>query len=377
MSESVQKLGRLLLLDIITFAPTDYEWLNHFFDVSSRVLVCVSPAAILLLLFINPKIRQRKRPEDRFMFWECVLVLILLGIEIAQEIYLHLPHEVLPVFMSIAWAAVELCYMLTILQWMVFVDYSLYHSMDHVRRSYKFAVLPVLFVIAAEVIQDVLLFCSDASGAAFFVFVYGLQLAKLAVELGYIIKAIQLVSHHRKETREPRFLSLGAFIIPFVVGNLVRYYDAPMLTLGVLLTCIAVSRRERYLDRDTGFYNRQFLKFLSKYRDRKKYTEGNGILIKVPDREEVMAGILRDLKPGGSMVFVLEEKRFLIFSESLRGSAVKLAVKTFTEAAEACDPPFTPVFQTVKQQRMESAEAFACRLLEGGEDSAVPKGVTR
>ncbi|MBQ6442575.1 MAG: hypothetical protein IJJ13_08310 [Lachnospiraceae bacterium] len=56
MSESVQKLGRLLL-DIITFAPTDYEWLNQFFDVSFRVLVCVSPAAILLLLFINPKIR--------------------------------------------------------------------------------------------------------------------------------------------------------------------------------------------------------------------------------------------------------------------------------------------------------------------------------
>ena len=41
----------------------------------------------------------------------------------------------------------EFLYMLAILQWMVFVDYSLYRSEDHIKRRYKHAVLPILVII--------------------------------------------------------------------------------------------------------------------------------------------------------------------------------------------------------------------------------------
>ncbi len=371
--DTLKEFGTILF-SIISFGWTENERVNVFIYYTSTPLLFVGAGTIILLLILNKRIRKRKRPEDRFMFWECILVLILLGTEIFQAFDGLLPVSAVYFFAGLASAVREFCYLLTILQWMVFVDYSLYRSPDHIRRRYKYAIFPILALMVMEVIQDIAIFGPYEFTPAAFVFMYVLQFIKLAVELGYIIRAVLLVVRHRKETREPRFLSLGAFIIPFVLGLEFRIYDASLIAFGVLLTCIAAGRRDRYLDYDTGFYNKEFLGFLSRYRDRKKYDGGNGILIRAEGRKEDMAKILKELRPEGSNVFFLGDDQFLILSESLRGSAVKMAVMTFTEAAESYEPPFTPVIRSASRKNGESAEAFADRLLDGGENHAAPKG---
>ena len=76
-----------------------------------------------------------------------------------------------------------------------------------------------------------------------------------------------------------------------------------------------------------------------------------------------MVKLLEELRPSGSSVFMLSKDRYLIISEALRGSAAKLAVSTFIEAAEESPDAFRPNVTTVSRGRDESAEDFAERLL--------------
>ena len=169
-----------------------------------------------------------------------------------------------------------------------------------------------------------------------------------------------------------------------VIHDLLTYSDTPyeglnrfiefsslammIISAAAILIFIAVNpklrRRERYLDHETGFFNRDYLGCLSKYRDKKEYTGGNGILIDAKGHRRDMATLLEELKPFDSNIFALGEDRFLLLSESLRGSAVNMAVNTITDAAEKEKEPYTPGIKTIERGSKESAEAFAERLLK-------------
>ena len=375
MMEILQKAGEAIL-NMISFSYTGIDELDWFIYYSSIVLQFISAAAVVILLIKNPRLRQRKRPEDRFMFWECILVLILLGIEIFMGFDTYLPFEMMLVTMSVMPLFTEFIFMLIIMQWMVFVDYSLYRSPDHIRRRYRFAILPIIIVMGIDAAQLIATQFMPEITDALIAFVTFVQYAQVIVELCYILTAVRLVIVYGKECREPRFLRLSAFIVPFILANLVRPYDASLMALGILLTYLAVLRRDRFLDHDTQFYNRAFLEYTGKYRDKKQYTGGNGILVDARGHGEDMAGILRELKPQDSNVYVLEKDHYLLLSESLRGSAVQCAVMNISEAAKTSDPPYSPKIITIKRGKEESADAFATRLLESDAAEAASKGVT-
>ena len=370
--EALQQLGQIIL-NTITFSFTGIDAVDWFMYYSSTVLLFVFAAAILVLLAKYPMLRQRRRPEDRFMFWECILLLILLGVEILMAFEAFLPYDGMIFAATFLPVVADFIFMLIIMQWMVFADYSLYRSPDHIRYRYRFAILPILTVMGINIVQLVL--TNSAITELSIALNVIAQIAQVAVELCYVLTAVHLVVTYEKESREPRFLRLSAFIIPFIIGNLIRSYDAAMLALGILLTYAAVMRRDRFLDHDTQFYNRSFLEYTGKYRDQKKYTGGNGILINASGRGEDMASILRELKPVDSNVFVLEKDQYLLLSESLRGSAVKLAVDTITEAAEGASPPYKPEIRAEKRGREESASAFALRMLNNSTGNAALKEV--
>lgn len=352
------------LFYLLTYSETDHDGLNRFIEVSSLVLAIAMTAALLILIFSHRRLYRHKRYEDKLVFSECILVLIALLMEIFGNLLPGLSGRAAFFYQYIAPPIEELLYMAVILQWMVFVDYMLYRSRDHVRRRYRLAVFPILVVLGLDILQGLFIYvpAEESSGTLSMIFCF--QLLKLLVEFGCIFFTIRLVTLHEKESRQPRFLKLSAFIIPFVIGVLFRFYDESMMALGILLTYGAVLRRDRYLDYETGFYNRAFLDFLSTYRDRNQYEGGNGILIRGEGHKEAMAKLLRELMPQDANVFYLGEDQFLVLSETLRGSAAKMAVLTIREAAESENPPFSPQVKAAKRKPEETAEGFAGRLLE-------------
>ncbi len=352
------------LFYLVTYSETDYELLNRIVFSTSDISVIVMAVALLLLILLYPKLREHKRFEDKLVFSECVLMLIALSLTIVKSIVTEQETPLANFFWYYSPTVQECLYMLTILQWLVFVDYSLYRSRDRIRRRYKGAIIPILLVVGFDVFQDILAYGLNIETEWMLTGLLLAYIAKFAVEFGYIFLAIRLVVRYGKESRQPRFLRLSAFIIPFVLGILFRFYDMPMMALGVMLTYIAVIRRDRYLDHDTGFYNHAFLDFLSTYRDRKKYEGGNGFMIHAPGHKEAMAKILKEMMPEDSNLFYLGEDRFLVLSESLRGSAAKMATNTIREAAENAQDPFIPEITVAKRGNDESAGTFANRLLK-------------
>ncbi|MCR5790295.1 MAG: hypothetical protein K6G83_10460 [Lachnospiraceae bacterium] len=351
-----------ILFHLMTYSWTGNPAIDRFIIYSSTVLMVVLAAILLAILLKDPHMKQRKRPEDRFMFSECILVLLLLASNLLMNIA-DLTDAGWPRIMYFVPLIEEILYLLTILQWMIFVDYSLYRSRDHIRRRYKHALIPVIVVAGSGIAQTVISIMTGEMTDAMIVSVYILEFCNFAVELGYILTAVILVKKYDKQNREPKFLRLEAFIIPFVLGTLFRLYDASFMALGIVLTYGSILRRDRYLDHETGFYNRDFLEYRGKYRDEKEYEGGNGILITAAGHGKEMAELLRKLKPAGALLFALGGDCFLLLSESIRGSAVKMAVMTITEAAEASEAAFTPEIRTAVRGREETAGAFAARLM--------------
>ena len=350
------------LFYLLTFSDTKYIRLNEFLDTSSFVMAIVMTAGILLLIFLNPRLREHKRYEDRLIFSECMLVLIALLLDIFTTIGGYAGSMVEPFLVYIAPTLEELLYILVILQWVVFVDYSLYRSRDHIRSRRRFLLLAVLLVLLLDVGQSVLIYVRPLWMGDSLLILYLFQILKFVVEFACIFCAIRMVVRYSKESRQPKFLSLSAFIIPFVIGVLFRFYDESMMALGVILTYGAVIRRDKYLDPETGFYNEAFIDYISTYRDRKQYEGGNAFLISAPGHKKECAEILKQVMPEDANLFCLEEGGFLVLSESLRGSAAGLAVQTIVEMAESSDPSFTPEVSTAKRRKEETAEQFTERL---------------
>ncbi len=80
------------------------------------------------------------------------------------------------------WFIESAVYMFTILQWLVFIDYSLYRSMDHVRRRYRYAAIPIFIVAGLDLIGDILLYIPEDVTAIIFNYAMLAEAAKSFAE---------------------------------------------------------------------------------------------------------------------------------------------------------------------------------------------------
>lgn len=354
-----------ILYKLMTYSTTGVEEIDMFLWYSSTVLLLAATVGILFFIFLNPNLKEHKRLEDKMIFWECIMVLALIAWELFDRLGDSLEGGVWDYVFYIMPSLANYVYIMTILQWVVFVDYCLYRSPDHIKRRYRHAAIPVFALVGLDLIQSYLIFVMKLEGDYVMLLSDILQFVTMIIELGYIMIAVNLVLTHSKESREPRFIRLSAFIVPFVLGCIFRFYDASLMALGIILTYGAVKRRDKFIDPETGFFNMEFLSFMSKYHDKNKYTGGNGILITAPGHVKDMSKILFDLKPADSTVFALAGERFLLLSEALRKSAAKMAVLTITDAALSSPAAFSPTILTGMRKQDESATDFVDRLLRG------------
>ena len=350
---------------LLMYMDTGNKAIDDFVYNSSTIMEILSVIGVVWLVAKNENIRTGKRPEDRFIFWQCAMVttqnvlqLLLIPLSEAKGRWADFAF-----YGSITVA--EMLYLFNVLQWLVFVDYCLYRSMDHIRRRYRHAALPVVGVLVLDIIHTLVAVKIIHIGEADIYLKMLMETGKIAIEISYILTAIYIERKHAKESREPQFLRLEAFIIPFLFGALFRYYDASMMGFGIILTYQAVKRRDAFLDPKTDFYNRDFLLYLARYRDRKKYPPMSAIGFYVPGHGDALSELLGEVKPEHCSVAAYEKDRFLLLNDELTPSAEKMAVSLVTEECKLLAPPFEPEAFIAKQGKEESAEAFINRLLNG------------
>ena len=257
------------LLGLLSYSNSGYETVDSFVWTSSWLLDIAAIAGVTAFILLNPELREHKRTDDRLLFFECVLVICMNLLDVLLIPLTGSSQAWTGYAFVVSLTVIELLCLMIILQWLVFVDYSLYRSIDHIRRRYTHAVIPVVVLFILDLIQNVVLFGQKDAPEIMHVLARMIYFGERTVEMCYIVMAILLVKKHSRERREPRFIRLEAFIIPFVLGMLFRFYDGALISLGIILTYGAVVRRDRFLNSDTGFYNRDFLDHYGAYRDKR------------------------------------------------------------------------------------------------------------
>lgn len=335
----------------LMYQPTGNDTFDEIVFYSSFFMELAAAVGVVIIVLKNESLRKRKRPIDRLVFGACTLVLTqnVLDMSLVPLVMIDEPWEA-PVFYTLL-VVNEMLYLAIILQWLICVDYSLYHSVDHIRRRYRYAALPILVVAALETIRIFVATRELDNGDWIVVLTNALHAFKVAVEIGYILIAVMLVKRHDKERREPRFLWLEAFIIPFVIGSLVRYYDAPLLGFGIIFTYAAMSRRDKYIDFKTGLYNSSFLDCIGEYWDKKGYPDASALLAASPGHDEEMAGILSEIQVPNCYIIELGSGRFVLLSHKVRKSALRMTEGLLKDAAQEAEPTFAVVTHDMK--RME------------------------
>ncbi len=337
-------------------------WTSFFAEIIAAI-------GVLLIILLNEPVRKRLRTQDRLIFWQCVMVFVLNVLQVSLVPMVYSGIEVSDPIFLVALLINEVLYMSVILQWLICVDYSLFYSEDHIRRQYRKAAIPILIVAVFETMHSLVYYFNqndelpiigkwaDMGMDALYVF-------KLIVEISYILQAVYMVRKYEKIKKEPSFLRLDAFIIPFVFGVLFRFYDASFAGYGVILTYIAMKRRDRYINFKTGLYNDKYLDYLCSYWDKKEYHGASALLMHAEENSRQFVEILSDIKIQDTFIINMSQDKFLLITGAVKNSALKMAELMISEQAADADEPFAPKMISLKRSSTQSMTEFGDRIKE-------------
>ncbi len=327
-----------------------FIWYTSFFMEFAAVF------GIILLILLNKPLRKRTRTEDKMLFAECIMVMAqnVLDISLVPMVIIDTDWSI--AMFNISLIINEVLYILIILQWLICINYSLHHSIDHIKRRYFRAAIPVVVIAVLNILQYVLVVYEVGER---FLNYDVLQAGKFIVEFCYVATAVYIEKRHEKQSREPKFMRLSAFIIPFVIVVLIRFYDAPLLALAVILTYQSMKRHDSFLDDTTGLYNEKYLDHLAAYWDKKGYKGSSAIIVSAPGNGEAAAQLVRDYKISDCYNIALANERFVFFTESLRDSAAKMAIQLLKEGAAMSPAPFSIGVKCINRIDGQSTMEFA------------------
>ncbi len=279
-------------------------------------------AAILLLvglLFVRFQSYIKSSFSGQLFRSLCWLALIVSGIE-AAAYYLYMidwdGYE-RTIFVMIGMR--DIAGVLVVAQWLILVEYLLHKSKDLIRRHYPIRLVPAGIAILLSFVIMIVGTGSKNYDEIEPILTLLMDITDYVIIL-YMIASYALIFIEQKIVKMPLFLSFTPFIIPALVGEIWNTYTdfAGMglgFAVGLMLMNFSLINWLVYIDLNTGFYNRNFLKYLGDYEKKRGYEGESAFFFWGPHDREKMAGILRRFMPDNSECVVLDKGRFMIVSE--------------------------------------------------------------
>ncbi len=339
------------------------------------------------LLFVSRKLRKSGQKEDAA--FRCLIYTV------AVFSFIFFLGRIIPVFVDLSRLDERLLAALMLfrgelpglfsvivaLEWLVFVDFSVYHSPDSVRRRYAPMFIPILLVLvmnllsvissaaylslrAGNKVPESLMLLVDNAG----VITRGEIFVCTTAMTAYMLYAYRIMHTYEKEMEQPVFLRLNVFIIPwfgaFVLYLLFLVSLYPLsYGLALVLTLRSMRNRYRFLHESTGFYNEDSLVFLASHMDKTEYGRGCAILFKTEGKESEAAKLLTSYKPEKSIFVQMGEGIFLLFASISRKPVVSLLMETVEMGGARMSPPINVKTRCWDRHREEDSESFLQRVV--------------
>ena len=240
-------------------------------NISQNIIanVDVSMAAVLLILGVLVMTLRRKTTGSKADTAYLLLIITVLAATLS-DLYLAFfdnPEDPGPyVLLVIMETILEISVNLMLLAWLLYVFFTMYDSMDYLRRKFLLYIVPILVMVVFDIINVFTgwIWYFDEN------MVYhetDLYMVLNLIRYAYLFISIYQYQRYKKENGHIQFFKIWPFIVPIVWGSLLEgftpVYAFPFgAAIGATMLYIMSSQKVSFTDEESGFYNIHYLNML-------------------------------------------------------------------------------------------------------------------
>ncbi len=293
---------------------------------------------MVLLLFLSKRLLHRKTVSLRVYH---ILSWCITAICICPFIYNAMYMQPAPWCHTAAFlfkTLRECIVVVIVVLWLIYVDRTLYGEKN--RHSFFFNLLFFPFALIF-----ILLIVNIFTGIVFTYSPENRFEPKLpmyiifGVEFIYFAFSAVMVRYYDRKTMKTRFLRVSPMILCIALASGTQFfapYDVGILgyVIGLALLYFSILGEIRYVDDESGLYNRGYMDYLYDMALNGKYGPNSALVLQTNDNCNAAIGIVRDTLHQQSDVIRIENKKYLVFSQNNSRSEMQILSSIVSEAVE-------------------------------------------
>ena len=310
--------------------------------VGEAIVSCYMDAASFLVMIVLMLLSERYRKQTT----KSMQIFHMLSLSVAFNcvmsfIYNAMYRQPAPWCHSMALIAKtmrECVVLLSVALWLIYVYHKLYGEKNRHALAFKLGFLPFALFF-------VLLMINLFTG---FIFTYSeenrlepkpMLYVIFAVEFLYFCSSAAIVRRFDAKTRKIRFLHISPMIISVIIASGTQFiapYDIGVLGYVAAITLLYLSMisEYRFIDEDSGLYNKGYLGFLFDMALVGKSDVHSALVLKASDNLPASIEIMKNVLHQDGDVIRMEEKKFLMFSHIDSRSTMQYISSLVDEAAD-------------------------------------------
>ncbi len=342
--------------------------------------------AMLILIYIVVEMKKlmsastKKRLDDIYFLRSCNIVILrgILFFLLAVTSFLLSFRNIYKVVMTISLFIISVDTLLKFifpLTWLVFFDYFVYKSSSRILNKYRFALVPFMVVIVLRIafwISYRIELARHPEPIAgyrpLFITLHAAnEYALFLIGAAYMIYAYMIIRTYHKEMKQPLFMRLDIFIVPWILGVVLDYILGVRISvlfssIAILLTFFSIRNRYRYMYPNTEFYNETFIPYLEKYLEKNNIEGGSVIFFYSKDNTQALGDILWQYRIPKSIVIRMNNGGYAMIADVKNISGIDLCCSLISDAARQ-EKGFAVETGKWMRSRKESVKDFTQRVL--------------
>jgi len=347
------------MIDLIDFHVT------LFFN----VMACILTAGLLILS------RQLRSREIGVRLFVCLCICNIVESVISILVYasLELPDSIYVESFLLFYTLEEIISLCHVFVWLMYVDYLLYRSADHLKRRWVAFAIPVAILILLVILRGILFFVPSISDL-FFEFINTAAGEVVTVlEIVYMVVSVVFIYRYRKNTGRLVLFRISPFIIPIIIGLLISTFTdysvrALGYSIGLINLYFSMIDIWKYEDSEHKCYNRAYMEKIREYAGDKKKDYGGALVFEVGGDIVPLMGIIDKELPKEVEVLKFGNDRLVAFLEGVNHNLLDSVSFMIEDDVgeyedENAGEPIDMRINRVIRKKDESALAFVDRVV--------------
>ncbi len=283
------------------------------------------------LQFLSSRLKTDKT-DARLFSAMCINAMVAAIFGMLIPLHFNIPYSWTSTSLMISKTLFELALLLVSYELVLFTDFMLYGSLDHLKRKYKLFSIPVL-------VFTLLLIINFFTGIVFTVNTersfdeQPLSYVILLFEICCFIAPVFMLGKYFRTSRRLRFFHVMPILLPSVTGFLISKitpFHTGVLGISVGLTCLYFSMMNawRFEDEDTGFFHPEYLTKVAELTEKGEYKYKSAIIFETEGDETALVSILREELPKKTEIVLISKGKYAVLTEKADKCVRKLLSRT-------------------------------------------------